>query len=151
MFKGEMCPGLMVRGRGRIGNRGGLRPDIDDRAKEKAQDHVAIESGSVVGRLHLLSVLLDLAVYWLGLDGIVSPRLSHLARQPGIGFGIIDELFCFRVPLELAPETHGDHAEMTHTGGAVADTGFADGRLAGSDAIDQVPSMVIADVKPFGT
>jgi len=65
----------------------------------------------------------------VGSKHVVRPRLPHLADQVLAGFLVVDELLGLRIPPEPAVGAQGDDAQMTDTGGAVADL-----RLSGPGA-----------------
>src|SRR6185369_9959454 len=68
-----------------------------------------------------------------------------LARQPAVGFLVADELFPGRVPLQLASQPQGEHAEVADRNGSMTDLGVADGSLPGAHTIKEVFHMIVAD------
>ena len=63
------------------------------------------------------------------------------------GFGVTDDHFLHRVPLDLPSGANGNVAEVAHGGRAVPDGHVADGQLAAFDALEPVLVMLGALVQ----
>ena len=81
------------------------------------------------------------------------PRAPHGARQPAVGFRVVDELFFDRVPLQLSAEAQRDVFLLHHGLGAHRAFDGADGLLAAADGVQKIAAMIAAadDLDLVGT
>lgn len=49
------------------------------------------------------------------------PRAAHGAFEHPVGLGVVDKAFLIGIPFQFALERHGDIAEVTDRGRAMAD------------------------------
>ena len=72
------------------------------------------------------------------------PGAAHGAGQEAVGFGVVDELFFGRVPVEFSAQTDGDVVEVADRVGAHGRLDVADRLPARFDAFEEVALVVVA-------
>lgn len=84
------------------------------------------------------------------------PRITVMSERPGraVGAGehgiclvVVDEPFVFGVPVQFAPQPHGDICQMAAGCGTMSDFGGADGLLARTDAVQEIALVVVGAVE----